>query len=195
MKKKVGIIVGHKKSSPGAVNYLGESEYDFNMRVGIKAANKILENGIEAILYHREKYESIGYLGEEIAEDNPDLTIELHFNGFHQPITGKVCEVLINSNHRRYQSGILAKFFNEAMENVFNFGVRGILKVNRGDRGHINLESIHKCNSRIASILVEPVFGNFDTPEAAIFFSSEAEYSQLLSDVVLRWYASQYDCH
>lgn len=193
MRNKVAIIVGHKKSSPGAKNYLGEHEYNFNMRIALALAGKVTADKLSATVYYRDKYESIGSIGEEIAEDDPDLSIELHFNAFHEPVTGNVCEVLINSNHRRYQSGILAKLFNEAMANVFNFGIRDIKKLNRGERGHINLESIHKCNNRIASILVEPVFGNFETPEAAIFFSSEDTYSSLLAHVIFRWYASQDD--
>jgi len=187
MKDRVAIVVGHSSVSRGARNYLDESEYSFNYRIGSEV-NKILScrHKKEACLFYRKEFESIGFIGEEIAEYDPDLSIELHFNAFEDPVLGT--EVLINSSHKRYQSGMLAKYFMEEMAKEFEFKQRGIIKVSRGKRGHINLESIHKCNNNIASILVEPTFGNFETKESSIFFASESSYINVLVKTILLWY-------
>lgn len=189
MQDRIAVIVGHKKTSKGAVNYLGESEFDFNMRIGEKLTNKLGQAGFRACLCFKEDFESISSIGEDVAEDDPHLSVELHFNSFHEKITGKVTEVLIrDKSHNEDKASVFCQLFLEEMGVIFGFGSRGCKKIRRGQRGYINLDSIERCNSNITSVLVEPVFGNFETKEAAIFFASEKEYINLLFRVIANWF-------
>lgn len=190
LNKRIAILVGHRQiSGEGAVNYLGETEYSFNYRIAHKLTGKLKrEMEIDGGLFYREKYESIPLIGEDIAEYDPDLCIELHFNSYHRPITGAVSEVLISKEYSNYKTIMLAKMFLDGMKNAFNFKNRGMKRIQKGDRGHINLDSILRCNKYVTCILVEPVFANFPTAEAVEFFDMEDEYVDMLFNTIKNWY-------
>jgi len=185
MERKVAIIIGHREGNEGAVNYLGESEYSFNTRIAGKMEG--LFHRVNAFAFSRERNESMSLLAEEIAEFNPALSIELHFNSFSQPVKGAVTEALIHHNSS-IQTLVLSKIFLQEMQNEFKFGIRGALRVNQGDRGYINLNHLAVANSNIASILVEPVFGNFETSEAVEFFSREDDYVKVIVTTVNKFF-------
>lgn len=187
MKNEVAIIVGHRADEKGAVNYLGESEYKFNKRIGQRLIDLLLIRGIGSVMFYRDSGEPIALIGEDVAEYSPDISIELHFNSFYKRIKDNVTEVLV-AEKPSVQTRDLAFIFRGEMAETFGFGSRGTKTVSKGERGFINFDSIHRANSSVTSILVEPLFANFETPEAVKFFANEDKYIQVLIDTITAWY-------
>lgn len=186
---KIAIVIGHSRSSRGAINYLGEHEYDFNTRIasGIKSS---IETNEKDIACHILSYDAPESIRTQIERIKPFFTLELHFNSFQDVATG--CECLMLSDSKNFDATMAAAdmlitsvseiFKIRKRNNIINENViaRGIKLVSKGTRGHTNLSEIQKGGSAI-SLLIEPVFGNFKTNESVNFFSNENRYIQLIS--------------
>ena len=83
-KKLCALVIGHKKSSPGAVNErAGLSEFDFNEDLAIRIEKKI--RNAEAQRIYRRTYKE---LPDDINALEPDFVISLHCNAFNTQVAG-----------------------------------------------------------------------------------------------------------
>lgn len=193
MDNRVVLIVGHNEHSQGAVNYLGETEWAFNMRVAVKikaALDATKQLNCDIITYGKTK----SSISDEVRRLKPFISIELHFNSFDQPAYG--CECLVLSDSRNLEASIqAADILSDAISNAFKIKQRskyinghivasGVKMITSGDRGYWNLATAHSAGAEVC-ILVEPVFGNFKTKESECFFENEDRYVQIIKWFVL----------
>jgi hypothetical protein len=185
----IGIIVGHNAKARGAVNYKGETEFDFNSRIALKMKKVIDESEslFTATIYNR--VPGAGY-GNEIAElaadikkDACELTMELHFNS--GPTGAKGCEILA---HTKNKTAIhIADVITDKIEKVFGIKQRdvdGVREVAKGDRGAYNLIALEDVGVRVP-LLVEPCFANEKTAESQKIFDQEDLYAKTLADEMI----------
>ena len=82
--KKCALVIGHKKSSPGAVNETSNvSEFSFNDLLSIDIESEVKDVIVQRI--YRRTYQN---LPDDINEYKPDFTISLHCNAFDKTATG-----------------------------------------------------------------------------------------------------------
>lgn len=152
---KIAIMVGHTEVAPGAkaVEPIGEHEYFFNKKLAAEMLEIAKGKGIEAQVFYRNTGGvKGGYLDLNLWA--PTCAIELHFNAANGKAKG-TCTLYGASNKL---SGALARSVQNAMLKVFNrVGPtdRGIILLNRNDRGYFNVNQA-KC----PSVLIEPFFGD-----------------------------------
>lgn len=182
--KRICLIVGHTALSQGAVNFLGEQEYSFNSRIAEKVKSNINFNycDIECKVFYRDNG-GLRKVAKDITEwGNVDVSLEMHFNAFREKACG--CECLITSDLKRNASLSQALALNLVIAIKENFDIRlrygdGLKWVDINDRGAYNLALIKDAGTKIA-LLIEPVFGNFNTEESERFFRDEQSYIDLL---------------
>ena len=104
-KKLCALVIGHKKSSPGAVNErAGLTEFDFNEDLAIRIEKKVKKTEVQRI--YRRIYKE---LPDDINALEPDFVISLHCNAFNGKASGtevlyyhksengkKMAEILVN---------------------------------------------------------------------------------------------------
>ena len=104
-KKLCALVIGHKKSSPGAVNErAGLTEFDFNEDLAIRIEKKVKKTEVQRI--YRRTYKE---LPDDINALEPDFVISLHCNAFNGKASGtevlyyhksengkKMAEILVN---------------------------------------------------------------------------------------------------
>jgi len=104
-KKLCALVIGHKKSSPGAVNErAGLSEFDFNEDLAIRIEKKVKKTEVQRI--YRRTYKE---LPDDINSLDPDFIVSLHCNAFNGKASGtevlyyhkseegkKIAEILLN---------------------------------------------------------------------------------------------------
>jgi len=84
LKKRCALVIGHKKSSPGAVNErAGITEFDFNEDLAIRIEKKIRNAEVQRI--YRRTYKE---LPDDINALEPDFVISLHCNAFNGKASG-----------------------------------------------------------------------------------------------------------
>ena len=84
--KKVALVIGHKESSPGAVNdELGVTEFAFNEPLAYSIAEKLRLESIEPFIVYRDTY---GALPEKVNDTGADICISLHCNAFNDNPNG-----------------------------------------------------------------------------------------------------------
>ena len=146
--RKVGLIVGHTKKSPGAnvVSTIQSSEYFYNRQV----AEKLEDIGAVDLVVYRD---GIGIAGacKAIVESDVDLSIELHCNAANVLAVG--CEALYYTN----ASKKIATIFCTDLCHEFKRKNRGAKYVVENGRGILNLQLLSDIPY---SILVEPFFGD-----------------------------------
>jgi N-acetylmuramoyl-L-alanine amidase len=183
----LAIVVGHNRQRSGAKNYLGESEYDFNLRVAQKVFALLSEKGISLKLI--QKSESSSYLKEtrdlisQLKDLEIELVLELHFNYFSKPILG--CEAIVNNLH--HAEGLATDILDKLAQRGFR--KRGVRLSLPGERGNISLLGLEK--EGIAGIILEPCFGNFKTPESEFIFEREDSYCDLIANSIQNYLAKR----
>ena len=84
VKKLCALVIGHKKSSPGAVNAKSNvSEFDFNDNLALQIEKKVQKSKVQRI--YRRTYEE---LPDDINALGPDFIISLHCNAFDTNVSG-----------------------------------------------------------------------------------------------------------
>lgn len=186
MDKKISIIVGHEVNGrdKGAVNYLGEAESTYNLRIANKLKFKLYSKKVLVDIYLRDNttYKKIA---SKIKESGSVACIELHFNSFSKPSYG--CECLAIDG-----DAISIKFadvITDKISQLMKIGQRnkdGVLRIGKGGRGYLNLKII-KDNAlpKYPVVLVEPCFANIKTMESQKFFENEDMYVDSLVQAVL----------
>ena len=98
MTKLCALVIGHKKSSRGAVNKNQNlTEFEFNEDLAIRIERKVINTCIQRV--YRRTYNQ---LPVDINELNPNFIVSLHCNAFNTKATGT--EVLY---YHRSEKGLL----------------------------------------------------------------------------------------
>ncbi len=119
------LIVGHKASSPGAVNRdSGMTEFEFNDKLAKRVVSE-LEN--TQILY-RKSYRLLPKLANA---QKADFIVSMHCNAFNTRASGS--EVLYY--HRSVKSKAIAEIFQESFVNNLSTTNRGVKGKSSEDRG------------------------------------------------------------
>lgn len=184
-RKKVAVIVGHTKNSPGATNYKDDSEYPFNSRIAAKVQNIMRSkyaNEIEFKVFYRD---GIGRKGvaEQVSEWGADVCLELHYNSYKKIAYG--CEILIAGDYNLKMNFRAADIFTDVLAEEFGLRERaedGVKVLRRGDRGYQNLDYINDHRVVQITLLIEPCFANIKTAESAAIFENEDKYARVISE-------------
>ncbi len=143
--KKCALVIGHKKSSPGASNSSsGLTEFVFNDKLAIDIEGEI--SGIEVQRVYRRTYNS---LPGDINELNPDFIVSLHCNAFDGSASGT--EVLYY--HRSTKGKLIAGILNEQLVKALGLKNRGLKPKTAEDRGGYLLR-----NTVAPCVIAEPLF-------------------------------------
>lgn len=126
-KKLCALVIGHKKSSPGAVNQrTGLTEFEFNEDLAIRIEKKVKKVDIQRV--YRRTYEE---LPSDINALNPDFIISLHCNAFDGKASGT--EVLYY--HKSEKGKIMAEILLKHLVECLELPNRGIKPKTAEDRG------------------------------------------------------------
>lgn len=125
--KLCALVIGHKKSSAGAVNEkAGITEFDFNENLAIRIEQKVKKTKVQRI--YRRTYKA---LPGDINELNPDFTVSLHCNAFNQKATGT--EVLYYYTSQKSKN--IAEVLQRHLVEYLKLPDRGIRPKRSEDRG------------------------------------------------------------
>jgi N-acetylmuramoyl-L-alanine amidase len=143
--KKCALVIGHKKTSPGASNKeSGLTEFQFNDELAIDIEKEV--NEVEVQRVYRRTYNT---LPNDINELSPDFIISLHCNAFNETASGT--EVLFY--HRSKKGKLLAEILNKQLVEALGLKNRGEKPKSGEDRGGYLLKStIAPC------VIAEPFF-------------------------------------
>lgn len=145
--KLCALVVGHKESSPGAVNKeLGMSEFSFNDKLSLGIQKALTSTDIAVLRVFRKTYKQ---LPNDINELNPDCIISMHCNAFNGRTSGT--EVLYY--HRSLQGYQMARILQVELVACLGLRNRGVIPCNIEDRGGYLL-----CHTKAPCIIAEPFF-------------------------------------
>ena len=126
-RKKCALVIGHKKTSPGALNpNAGIKEFDFNEALAIRIEGKTTTSEIQRI--YRRTYKD---LPDDINQYDPHFTISLHCNAFNQEVSGT--EVLYY--YKSKKGKMMAEILQNAMVGYLKLPNRGVKPKTSEDRG------------------------------------------------------------
>lgn len=148
--KKCALVIGHKKTSPGASNKAtGLTEFVFNDALAIDIEKEV--TGVEVQRVYRRTYDS---LPNDINELNPDFIVSLHCNAFDGSATGT--EVLYY--HRSIKGKLMAQILDDHLVNALELKSRGIKPKTAEDRGGPLLKG-----TKAPCVIAEPFFIDNDS--------------------------------
>lgn len=190
--EKIAIVVGHTRRSSGAVNFLGESEYDFNKRMAFLMKERIEKTSEKQCeVFFRDNIGRSG-VAKAVGKWGADLSLELHFNSFKKKAYG--CEVLVYKDAKMFDdSAIFADELTDELAKVFALRQRhsvttedgvyreGVKALGSKDRGAFNLKAMEQ-NKVPYALLIEPCFANFETHESVAIFRNEEKYAFTVAD-------------
>lgn len=146
--KTCALVIGHKKTSPGAVNKsqnLSEFDYNEQLAMDIEYALKDQQE-VHVQKVYRRTYSS---LPDDINELAPDFIVSLHCNAFNKKASGT--EVLFY--HRSKKGKKLAKKLNKSLVTALGLKDRGIKAKSAEDRGGFLLKK-----TDAPCLIAEPFF-------------------------------------
>ncbi len=140
-----GLVIGHKKSSPGAVNERAHiTEFDFNDALSVMIEKRVISAKIQRI-YRRTYIE----LPDDINSLGPDFVVSLHCNAFNKKASGT--EVLFY--HRSQRGRQMAEILLEKLTSCLHLPNRGIKPKTSEDRGGYLLRY-----TKAPAVISEPFF-------------------------------------
>lgn len=143
--KLCALVIGHKKSSPGAVNKTsGVTEFIFNDLLAQEIEREATGVSIQRV--YRRTYNS---LPGDINELHPDFIVSLHCNAFDTKVSGT--EVLYY--HRSTKGQRYAEILNDHLVQVLDLPNRGAKPKAAEDRGGYLL-----MNTNVPCVIAEPFF-------------------------------------
>jgi len=143
--KLCALVIGHKKSSPGAVNAkTGLNEFDFNENLAILIEKKAQRTQIQRV--YRRTYQE---LPGDINGLNPHLVLSLHCNAFNGRTSGT--EVLYY--HRSEVGKRIAEILQRHLLDFLGLRDRGIKEKTAEDRGGYLLRY-----TKAPCVIAEPFF-------------------------------------
>ena len=126
-RKICALVIGHKKSSPGAVNLEnGLTEFDFNEALALRIEGKPTLTEVRRI--YRRTYKD---LPGDINQLSPDFIVSLHCNAFNRKVSGT--EVLYY--HKSQKGKIIAEILLETLVGHLKLPDRGVKPKTSEDRG------------------------------------------------------------
>jgi len=144
-RKLCGLVIGHKKSSPGAVNKAtGISEFDFNEDLAMRIEKKVQTTDIQRV--YRRTYDE---LPGDINLLNPHFVVSLHCNSYDGTTSGT--EVLYY--HRSEVGSRIAQVLQRHLFEFLGLRDRGIKAKTTEDRGGPLLRYTHA-----PCVIAEPFF-------------------------------------
>lgn len=185
-KKKCALVIGHKASSPGAVNEnSGVSEFEFNEDLSIRIENHYNDNpdlykNVEIVrVYRKTNYENLPH---EINELDPDFIVSLHCNAYDEPegipeATGT--EVLYY--HTSEKGKKIAQILQRHLIDALGLKDRGIKPKNSEARGGYLLKT-----TKAPCVIAEPFFidndSDFEKAKANIVYLA-GEYASAIEEI------------
>ncbi len=144
-RKLCALVIGHKKSSPGAKNEKkGLTEFEFNERLALRIEKKVKTVDIQRV--YRRTYKE---LPDDINELNPHFIISLHCNAFNKKATGTEVLYYHRSEQGKHIAEILLGYLVSHLK-LPNRGVKGRTAEDRG--GYLLRYTKRPC------IIAEPFF-------------------------------------
>jgi len=180
--KTICLVVGHDRSTMGAINYLSEYEYEFNRRIALKVKHKLVrikQDNIKLVVCTKVN-------GKPYFLEQGDIffLVELHFNSFNGVVHGAESLVQADSPLKNMFVGPI-KMFHETLVVLLGVKDRGIKRITRGERGYANLEQYkHQPFKVDNSMIWEPCFGS-DTYGNRKIFEAEDLYVDKLVRVLM----------
>jgi len=139
------LVIGHKRSSPGAVNpSTGLSEFDFNDELSRLVEREVQEAEVERV--YRRTYET---LPSDLNALGPDFIVSLHCNAFDTKASGT--EVLYY--HRSLRGQKLAEILLKHLVAHLRLPNRGLKPCTAEDRGGYLLRY-----TKAPCVIAEPFF-------------------------------------
>lgn len=103
MNKLCALVIGHKKSSPGALNSRKNmTEFDFNEDLAIRIEKKVVDTNTQRV--YREAYKD---LPDKLNNLSPDFIISLHCNNDYKNVSGTQVRYYHESTYGRKMAEIL----------------------------------------------------------------------------------------
>ena len=125
--KICALVIGHKKTSPGAVNLkTGLNEFDFNDALALRIEGT--PNLTEVRRVYRRTYKA---LPDDINQLKPDFIVSLHCNAFNRKVSGT--EVLYY--HKSQEGKNIAEILLHALVGHLKLPDRGVKAKTSEDRG------------------------------------------------------------
>ena len=177
LKKLCALVIGHKKSSPGAINVNSNlTEFDFNDDLALRIEKKIRNAEVQRI--YRRTYKE---LPDDINALEPDFVISLHCNAFNGRASGTEALYYHKSEKGKKMAEIL---LNHLVEHL-KLPDRGIKPKTSEDRGGYLLRY-----TNAPCVIAEPFFIDNDQDLsrakenleglAAVYASSIDEMAQVV---------------
>ena len=142
---KCALVIGHKPSSPGAVNLAsGTTEFDFNNGLSTDIIN-LVEN-VEVERVYRDTYRG---LPDKINALNPDFTISMHCNAFNKKASGSEALYYYSS----LNGNAIAEVLQEKFVSMVGVKDRGTRPKSVEDRGGYLL-----YHTKSPCVIAEPFF-------------------------------------
>ena len=175
----IGLLVGHNQRDQGAVNCLGESEFNFNQRIAHCVFDALKNNGIDCVILYRPIVGGYSFqcyhVRDEAKFHKCKAVISLHFNAGG----GKGCEVLVAENCPK-KSIVFADLITDLLAESYGMKQRGndgVKVVDHAHRGAYELYALRDAG--IASCIVEPAFD-----DGRKFFENESKYVDALVSAI-----------
>lgn len=126
-KRLCALVIGHKKTSPGAINVKSNlTEFDFNDDLSIHIEKKVKKVNIQRI--YRRTYQE---LPDDINSLNPDFIVSLHCNAFDSKTSGTEVLYYHTSTIGKKMAEILLKHLVEYLK-LPNRGIKARTAEDRG---------------------------------------------------------------
>lgn len=143
--KLCALVIGHKKSSGGAVNEsMGLKEFDFNEDLAIRIEGKVEKTQVQRV-YRR----TLNELPDDINALNPHCVVSLHCNAFNGRASGT--EVLYY--HKSENGKRIAEILQRRLVEFLELPDRGVKPKTAEDRGGYLLR-----HTRAPCVIAEPFF-------------------------------------
>ena len=169
---RIALIVGHSKTSQGAVNKNSKlSEFQYNDVLVNDIYALLIKRGFDVVLVYRNTYKA---LPKKVNATNPDIIISFHCNAYNCKASGS--EVLY---HYRSKNGEqLAKKLQKAIVKVLKLPDRGIKPRSVEDRGGYLLKY-----TNAPCVIIEPFFIDNDN-DLATARAKHNELAQAIANAV-----------
>jgi hypothetical protein len=189
--KKLAIIVGHTKNSPGATSYNNVKEYFFNKAVSFFMISFLKKyEDLKYEIFFRDKI-GIQGVARQISEQLPecDISLELHFNSFKESVRG--CEILVHEEDNNSEETIkIADLITDKLSEEYGIPQRhqrkkynGVLLVSSKDPGASNLK--YTINRGVKHcMLIEPCFANHKILDAQLIIEDPERYAKFLATTI-----------
>lgn len=177
-RRRLAIVVGHTKTSPGAIAVapISAAEYPWNLDLAAKIKAVGAKRQVDVRVRLRD---NIGISGayESALKTEPEAIVELHFNSAADPATGT--ETLYATKESLAWATACQKEMVEVLGRTGRSN-RGLKQTAPGSRGH------QSCSSGKGTpvCLIEPFFGHV-TSEAQLAASKKDDLAEAIIDAFL----------